>query len=67
MQRKRVYCPHCEEYVSRSLFYEHKNLHYDESGQKWRSNRTNQDLQVSYEFSPSDVTPMGVYSGWNEG
>lgn len=63
--RKRVYCPHCEEHISRSHFYQHKHLYYDENLQDWRCDRSVQHTEqdVFYEFSPSnspiDYTSLG--------
>lgn len=37
--RKRLFCGHCKEYVSKSLFYKHKQLYYDEKEKKWCKER----------------------------
>ena len=58
VQRKRVRCPHCDEYISRSLFYQHKQLFFDEDLQKWNQAsdlniNTSEDIQpISFEFNP---------------
>lgn len=52
-QGKRVYCPHCDDYICKSMFYEHKHLHYDEEKQEWRSWSNEHSLSVSFEFSPA--------------
>ena len=55
--RKRVHCPHCDDYISKSLFYQHKHLYYDENKQEWRSNDDSivapASTFVSFEFSPT--------------
>ena len=59
--RKRVFCPHCNDYISRSLYYQHRHLYYDEDRSIWCGNADSDDnnLQdVSFEFSPSN-SPVG--------
>ena len=54
-ERKRVYCPHCKDYVSRSLFYGHKQLYYDENLHKWdavTSTSAVHQPEVTFEFTP---------------
>ena len=62
--RKRVYCPHCDEYLSKSAYYQHKLLYYDEAIQKWSTEirvsatsqaplGVNSSDWVSFEFSPA--------------
>lgn len=60
--RKRVYCPHCCEYISRSLFYQHRQLYFDQSKNHWKRSenlRPNSEIRhyhdysdVCFEFSP---------------
>ena len=51
---KRVFCPHCEDFVARSLYYEHKQLYYDSSNKKWKEMKSTDKttFTVNFEFSP---------------
>ena len=59
--RKRVFCPHCEDYIARSSYYQHKHLYYDDIQNIWlpQSGSTEQLQDVSFEFSPSP-NPVGL-------
>ena len=46
--RKRVFCPHCQEFVSRSTYHSHKQLYY--SSQQWKKSG---EFDVQFEFDPS--------------
>ena len=54
--RKRLYCPHCDEHVSRSLYYQHKQLYFDSTQHQWKRYRTSTSTctpsDVNFEFSP---------------
>lgn len=72
--RKRVYCPHCDDYIARSLYYQHKHLYYDEIRRSWLPNvrESAEQLQldediVSYEFSPSRSPVHVGYISESEG
>ena len=65
-RNKRVRCPHCDEFLSRSSYYQHKQLYFDETLQKWKDNRHDDAIPeskrlrgpalsslVSFEFSPN--------------
>lgn len=64
-QRKRVYCPHCDNYISRTSFYGHKLLHFDDTQQVWRkeSEESIAGVQVSFEFSPECSTSISDGEG----
>lgn len=50
--RKRLYWYHCHKYLSKSTFYQHKQLYFDEEGaKKWK--RAAGRRWVSFEFSPN--------------
>ena len=62
--RKRLFCPQCNSYVAKSVYYSHKQLHFDHSRKEWKqkyrkglrttsSSRVNDSL-VSFEFCPND-------------
>lgn len=37
--RKRLFCPHCDEFVSKSTLYHHRSLYYREDiGEPWMNN-----------------------------
>ena len=73
--RKRVYCPHCDEYLSKSAYYKHKLLYYDEALQEWSGSEVhasashtsqaplgvNSSDWVSFEFSPAMRTAETEY------
>ena len=56
--RKRLYCPHCDEHVSRSLYYQHKQLYFDSTQHQWKrckpSASTCTPSDVNFEFSPDE-------------
>ena len=54
VSRKRLYCPHCDEQLSRSLYYQHKQLYYDSTQHEWKKYRptTPTVSDVNFEFSP---------------
>ncbi len=61
--RKRLYCPHCDEYVSRSLYYQHRQLYFDSTQHHWErpSSSTYTPSDVNFEFSPDrDHRPSGL-------
>ena len=56
---KRVYCPHCDEYVARSLYYLHKQLYFDCNRETWKrsvtiegSDKLKRGFTINFEFSP---------------
>lgn len=52
-QRKRVHCPHCNEYVSRSIFYQHKQLYFDDFRQRYTDHDyPHQITPIAFEFAP---------------
>ena len=68
---KRVHCPHCDEFLSRSSYYQHKQLYFDETLQKWNKDdhnhaacESNPPLSswVSFEFSPSCCPAGSIYA-----
>lgn len=61
LSKKRVFCPHCEDYIARSAYYEHKHLYYDDIQNIWLPESKEQLQDVSFEFSPGS-SPVGVSS-----
>lgn len=51
---KRVFCPHCKDFVAWSLYYQHKQLYYDSSNKKWKEMKSTDKttFTVNFEFSP---------------
>ena len=37
MSSRRYYCEHCNQYLSKTLFFKHKRLYYDRLSKKWLS------------------------------
>ena len=37
--RGKRFCGHCEEYLSKSVYYRHRRLYYNKSTQQWGSSR----------------------------
>ena len=58
LARKRVYCPHCKDYVSKSHFYQHKHLYYDEIQKAWLQSEQAEQEVISFEFSPGEESPQ---------
>ena len=59
--RKRLYCPHCGDYVSKSVYYNHKKLHFDSRRKRWKQESSRMTARselnrsiVSFEFSPEN-------------
>ena len=53
-ERKRVFCPHCDDFVSKSLYYRHKHLYFENENRIWTRMQPNNSSEfcVSFEFSP---------------
>ena len=54
ISRKRCYCPHCDDFLSKSLYYEHRQKHYCKG--VWK---TANPIKVNFEFSPEGEPPEG--------
>lgn len=39
LSKKRVLCNHCQDYVSKRTYYDHKRLYFDTRSQKWSDKR----------------------------
>lgn len=39
MAEKRQYCGHCKEYISKTVYHQHKRLYFDKVSKKWASHR----------------------------
>lgn len=69
LRRKRIHCPHCDEYISKSLFYQHKHLYFDETVQQWKKSRHlgdsgyfNPEL-ATFEFTPDETDNSIEFAG----
>ena len=53
---ERYYCNHCEEKVSKTLYFTHKQLYYDHTTEEWikRDDEENQSGVADFTFSDSD-------------
>ena len=38
-ERKRLFCGHCKDYVSKTLYHKHKQLYYTKREKKWCEER----------------------------
>ena len=58
-QRKRIYCPHCDEYVARTVFYQHKQLYFDDTQQIYTDHDYPQQVgPIAFEFTPDMAEPV---------
>jgi len=37
IRSKRHYCGHCNEYLNKTVYYQHKRIYYDKSEKRWSS------------------------------
>ena len=44
--RKNLFCPHCDEMVSKTTFYRHKKCYYDSRAKRWTKTTVNRVLEV---------------------
>ena len=52
--KKLVLCGHCDEYVSKSTFYQHRRLYYNFRTQKWSQSRVFNSVGLEdFEFGHS--------------
>jgi hypothetical protein len=54
-ERKRLYCGHCEDYVSKTLYYKHKQIYYDDRSKKWSKERVLDNASSLFVFSASST------------
>lgn len=54
--KKRYYCEHCDEYLSRTIYFKHKQLYFDVNTKKWKSSSeevsNERSFSVQLEFRP---------------
>ena len=53
-ERKRHLCGHCDEILSKTLYYKHKQLYYSHKEKKWCAERQVLSDTTSEEFSFDD-------------
>lgn len=46
-RKRRVYCEHCEQYLSKSTYYRHKSKYYDPSNETWSKFANVGDIETS--------------------
>ena len=54
-ERKRLYCGHCEDYVSKTLYYKHKQIYYDDGNKKWSKERVLDNASSTFVFSTGSL------------
>ena len=60
---KRYHCEHCDEYISKTLYYRHRSLYYDKHARKWSKERVHEvldgsdcfDVDIDIDDSDDDV------------
>ena len=57
-RRKRYYCGHCKDYVSKTLFYQHKRLYFDRKAKKWSKERLYFDGGAHFVSSLASTTTL---------
>ena len=53
-ERKRHFCEHCNEYVSKTLYHKHKQIYYDQKEKRWCHKPVSVDLDSDEIFVFSD-------------
>lgn len=58
-RKGRYYCGHCEEKISKTLYFRHKRLYYNPDSEEWISSKEtqvdNNDMVVDFTFHDDDV------------
>ena len=61
---KRMYCGHCHEYLTKTVYFKHKRLHYDRTTKQWLSTRAfNPSYEEAFSLEGSDMDHCLVDSG----
>ena len=51
---KWYFCEHCDEFISKTLYYKHRKLFYDRKAKKWKKTNNPQFINVDKDFIFSD-------------
>ncbi len=62
---KRFHCEHCKEKISKTLYYQHKQLYYSSATNSWTCDIAASGHRAEEEFSFSD-DEMGITCEGNE-
>ena len=59
--RRRIFCPHCEELVSKTTFYRHRDNHFDVRKNEWKKEHyyvrdIDSDIDSSSDNEDCDMT-----------
>ena len=46
-RKRRLYCEHCEQYLSKSTYYRHKSKYYDPSNRTWSKCANVDDIETA--------------------
>ena len=55
---RRIYCPHCKDYLSKSAYYRHRRQFFDRTKKEWRLEVANLAEANSSEDDLEDVQEM---------
>lgn len=59
--RKSYFCGHCNEEVSKTLFFQHRKLYYDKRNGEWKTERVmSMDLGEDFDFEGTQDTSEGT-------
>ena len=56
VERKRYFCGHCDDYVSKTIFYQHRRVYFEKKCKKWSK------LPLLSREGSSSATVMSVYT-----
>ncbi len=52
--KRECFCPHCEKYICRNSYYQHKQLYYCETTEQWKT----EEISKDFKFSPGDPSKL---------
>lgn len=63
---KRLFCGHCQDYVSKTVYHQHRRLYFDAVSKKWSSTRVYFSEECEMEsFSPGAHNDSTIPSSEN--
>ena len=72
-QRKLYFCGHCEERISKTLYFKHRRIYYDNRTKQWAKNPiVSNDLGDTFDFAKAEAAEQkdssieGVVLAYND-
>lgn len=66
LEKNRVYCPHCDKKLSKTTFYAHKRLYFNQLTRKWSKSRVNFTPSTAVEDDVTRMEDLDQLPGFSE-